>query len=97
MPRKIIKKNSDIFSDIRCKVFNKSLETCKFSSSLKMANVTSIDLTKTPIVQSVFYQICQKFLEGVYVNKFLHFLRISFLSINAGLRKNIVLNTACKH
>ena len=26
--------------------------------------------------------------KGVYVNKFLHFLRISFLSINAGLGKN---------
>ena len=31
---------------------------------------------------------CQKFLKGVYVNKFLHFLRISFLSINAGLGKS---------
>ena len=56
IPTKIIKKNSDIFSDILFKEFNKSLEICKFPSCLKMANVTpvykkGIDLTKTTIVQ----------------------------------------------
>ena len=40
IPTKIIKKNSDIFSDILFKEFNKSLETCKFPSCLKMAYVT---------------------------------------------------------
>ena len=98
IPTKIILKNSDIFSDILFKEFNKSLETCKFSSCLKMAYVTlstkkGIDPRKTTIVQSVFYRICQKFLKGVYTNKFLQFLRISFLSINADLGKNIVLST----
>ena len=98
IPTKIILKNSDIFSDILFKEFNKSLETCKFPSCLKMAYVTlptkkGIDLRKTTIVQSVFYRICQKFLKGVYTNKFLQFLRISFLCINADLGKNIVLNT----
>ena len=98
IPTKIILKNSDIFSDILFKEFNKSLETCKFSSCLKIAYVTlstkkGIDPRKTTIVQSVFYRICQKFLKGVYTNKFLQFLRISFLSINADLGKNIVLST----
>ena len=62
IPTKIILKNSDIFSDILFKEFNKSLETCKFSSCLKMAYVTlstkkGIDPRKTTIVQSVFYRI----------------------------------------
>ena len=42
IPTKIIKKNSDIFSNIILKVFHKSLETCKFPSCLKMTNVTSV-------------------------------------------------------
>ena len=42
IPIKIIKKNSDIFSDILFKEFNKSLEICKFPSCLKMANVTPV-------------------------------------------------------
>ena len=42
IPTKIIKKNSDIFSDIFFKEFNKSLEISKFSSRLKMANVTPV-------------------------------------------------------
>ena len=42
IPTKIIKKNSDIFSDILFKEFNKSLEICEFPSCLKMANVTLI-------------------------------------------------------
>ena len=41
IPTKIIKKNPDIFS-ILFKEFNKSLEICKFPSSLKMANVTPV-------------------------------------------------------
>ena len=43
IPSKIIKKNSDIFSDILFKEFNKSLEICKFPSCLKMANVTPVN------------------------------------------------------
>ena len=42
IPTKIIKKNSDIFSDILFKEFNKALEICKFASCLKMANVTPV-------------------------------------------------------
>ena len=42
IPTKIIKKNSDIFSDILLKEFNKSLEICKFPSSLKIANVSPV-------------------------------------------------------
>ena len=42
IPTKIIKKNPDFFSDILFKEFNKSLEICKFPSSLKMANVTPV-------------------------------------------------------
>ena len=64
IPTKIIKKNSDIFFDILFKEFNKSLAICKFPSCLKMANVSTkkgIDLTKTTIVQSVFYQIVKNF------------------------------------
>ena len=91
IPTIIIKKDSDIFSNILFKEFNKSLEICKFPSCLKMGSVTpvykkGIDLTKSTIAQSVFYQICQKFLKGDFVNTFLHFLRTSFLSINAGFR-----------
>ena len=41
IPTKIIKKNSDIFSDILLKEFNKSLEICKFPS-LKIANVSPV-------------------------------------------------------
>ena len=41
IPTKIIEKNPDIFS-ILFKEFNKSLEICKFPSSLKMANVTPV-------------------------------------------------------
>ena len=42
IPIKIIKKNSDIFSYILFKEFNKSLEICKFPSCLKMPNVTPV-------------------------------------------------------
>ena len=42
IPTKIIKRNSDIFSDILFKEFNKSLEICKFPSCFKMANVTLV-------------------------------------------------------
>ena len=42
IPTKIIKKNSDIFSDILLKEFNKSLEIRKFPSSLKIANVSPV-------------------------------------------------------
>ena len=42
IPIKIIKKNSDIFSDILFKEFNKSLEICKYPFCLKMANVTPV-------------------------------------------------------
>ena len=98
IPLKIIKKYSDIFSYILFKEFNKSLEICKFPSCLKMANVTPIYTKghrsdKLPSSQ-YFTEFVTKFLKGVCVNKFLHFLRISFLSINEGLGKNIVLNTA---
>ena len=98
IPTKIIKKNSDIFSDILFKEFNKSLEICKFPSCLKMVNVTPIYTKgnrsdKLPSSQ-YFAEFAKKFLKGVCVNKFLHFFRISFLSINASLGKSIVLNTA---
>ena len=68
IPTKIIKKNSDVFSDISFNEFNKSLEICNFP--LLLSTKKGTDLTKTTIVQSVFYQICQKFLKSVYVNKF---------------------------
>ena len=42
IPTKIIKKNSDIFSDILFKEFNKSLEICKYPFCMKMANVTPV-------------------------------------------------------
>ena len=64
IPTKIVTKNSDIFSDILFKEFNKSLAICNFPSCLKMANVSTkkgIDLTKITIVQSVFYQIVKNF------------------------------------
>ena len=42
IPTKIFKKNSDIFSYILFKEFNKSLEICKYPFCLKMANVTPV-------------------------------------------------------
>ena len=42
IPTKMIKKNSDIFSDIFFKEFNKLLEICKYPFCLKMANVTPV-------------------------------------------------------
>ena len=86
IPTKIIKKNSDI----------KSLEICKFPSCLNMANFTPV-YKKGNRSDKDYYRpvsILPNLSKGVYVNKFLHFLRISFLSINAGSGKNIMLNTA---
>ena len=84
---KVIKKNSDIFSDKLFKEFNKSLEICRFPSYLKMTNVTpvykkEIDLIKTTIFQSVLYRICQKNFGRFLCKQISIFLRISFLSIN---------------
>ena len=84
IPTKIIKKNADTFSDILFKEFNKSLEIGKFPSCLKMANVTPVYRKENGSDKDNYRP----------VSKFLHFLMISFRSINAGLGKDIVPNTA---
>ena len=40
IPTKIIKMNADIFAEVLCNVFNKSLEVGEFPSGIKLANVT---------------------------------------------------------
>ena len=92
IPTKIIKKNSDIFSDILFKEFNKSLEICKFPSCLKMANVTPV-YKKGNISEKDNYRPVSilpnllKFFERCLCKQ------IS-ASINAGLGMNTVFNTA---
>ena len=99
VPTKIIKKNSDIFSDILFKKFNKSLEICKFPSCLKMANVTPVYKKGNRSDEGKYHRVSilpnlSKNFETCLCKPISTFLRISFLSINEGLRKNIVLNTA---
>ena len=85
IPTKIIKNNLDIFSDILSMELNKSLEICKFPSCLKMGNDTPVYKKGDRSDKDNYRPNLSKiFLKGVYVNKFLHFMRISFLSINAG-------------
>ena len=42
IPVKLIKENSDLFTEIICKYFNEFLEKSKFPDCLKLANVTPV-------------------------------------------------------
>ena len=42
IPTKIIKMNADIFAEVLCNVFNRSLEVGEFPSGMKLANVTPV-------------------------------------------------------
>ena len=42
IPTKIIKENSDIFSNFLCQSFNNMIDVCIFPTSLKLANVTPV-------------------------------------------------------
>ena len=88
IPTKIIKKNSDTFSDILFKEFNKLPEICKFPFCLKMANFIPVYKKENRSDKDNYRPVSilpnlSKILKGVCVNKFLNVLRISFLSINA--------------
>ena len=42
IPTKIIKMNADIFAEVLCNVFNRSLEVGEFPSGMKLSNVTPV-------------------------------------------------------
>ena len=42
IPTKIIKENSDIFSNFICQSFNNMIDVCIFPTSLKLANITRV-------------------------------------------------------
>ena len=42
IPTKIIKMNADIFAEVLCSVFNRSLEVGEFPSGMKLTNVTPV-------------------------------------------------------
>ena len=42
IPTKIIKENSDMFFNFICQSFNYMTDVCIFSTSLKLANITSV-------------------------------------------------------
>ena len=42
IPTKIIKENSDIFSNFICQSFNNMIDVCIFPTSLKLANITPV-------------------------------------------------------
>ena len=46
IPVKLIKENSNLFTEIICKYFNESLEKSQFSNCLKLANVTPARTSK---------------------------------------------------
>ena len=78
IPTKIIKKNSDIFSDILFKEFNKSLEICKLPSCLKMTNVTPVYKKGNRFDEDNYHAVSTlpefaKFFRKVWVIKFLYF------------------------
>ena len=68
--------------------FNKSLEICKFPScKLLLSTKKEIDLTKTTIVHSVFYQICEKFLQGALCKQISTFFEDILSKYQCGFRK----------
>ena len=93
----MIKKNSDIFSGILFKELNKSLELCKFPSCLEKTNVTPVykkgnrsdkdnyrPVSILPNLSNIFERCFCKQISTFFED---------ILSTNAGLGKNIVLNT----
>ena len=94
VPTKTIKKNSDIFSDILFKKFNKSLEICKFPSCLKMANVTPVYKKENRSDEDKYHRVSilpnlSKNFETCLCKPISTFLRISFLSNNVGLGRTL--------
>ena len=68
IPTRVIKSNSDIFTDALYSKFNRSLETSVFPSSMKLGNATPVN-RKVTIGQLAYYLIHQKFLEDVFITK----------------------------
>ena len=74
IPIKVIKSNSDIFTDALSPEFNRSLETNAFPPLMKLANVAPVHKKvivqkKIPIGQLAYYLICRKFLKDVFITK----------------------------
>ena len=68
MPTKIIKNNSDIFSNyFQAKLNNNTIETSTFPEQLKFTNVKPKipELTTKTIDQSVFFLMYLKFMKAV--------------------------------
>ena len=87
---KVIKSNSDIFTDALYSEFIRSLETSVFPPSMKLANVAPVHKKgnrsekKITIGQLAYYLICIfKFLKDVFITKYLNFLIKYFLNISA--------------
>ena len=67
IPTKIIKENSDIFSNFIYQSFNNMIHVCIFPTSLKLANMTT--------VYKKFKEFKGKLQAGKYLTKYLKHLR----------------------
>ena len=96
-PTKIIKANSDIFTEVIHKKLNRGLEVGNFPCTMKLANIKPvykkvIDQRKIIIDLSAYYQTYQKSLKDVLTSKCLNILKEQYLNNNAVFGKNIVRN-----
>ena len=71
IPTRVIKSNSDIFTDALYSKFNRSLETSVFPSSMKLGNATPVN-RKVTIGQLAYYLILKVFGRCIY-NQIAHF------------------------
>ena len=86
IPIKVLKENSDIFSNFLCNSFNNSIKLSTFSEILKRADNTSLykkDIKGNYRPVSILPNL-SKILESACLNKCHNFLRIYFRNINVG-------------
>ena len=80
IPTKIIKNNSDIFSDFLYVSINSSIKSSLFPSCLKTADIALIykkgkrDLKDN--YRPVFYRVCQSYMKEACSSKYPNFLKI---------------------
>ena len=91
IPTKIIKENSDIFSNFIYQSFNNMTDVCIFLTSLKLANITPVykkgSKNSKENYRLVSCQISKNFMKGASLSQYQIILKVSFQNFSVFLGK----------
>ena len=92
---KVLKENTDIFSNFLCNRFNNSIKLSKFPDTLKHADITHLYKKGIKDVKGNYRPVSvlpnlSKLLKNACLNKCYNFLKIYFRNLNVGFGRNSV-------